>query len=542
MNMNTEKSQKILFVGTERDCHSIAYVLDIKNYELINRLTTEQYNQFQNYQIYICAFKCKSKKLVSHKILKITNSLLYLDDICRLIDAESTKQTKEISVKQTSVTDNVQIATHKQNKPHTSLIKRIIRGMKHPLRSTWHVLLHIRWRIKKFNKNLSNKIKRTMHEYLIKHYQLNKINYNCQNYLRNLKPSELFLYVLKAPINPHLNCNLITDELTIFEHKMVGCCNILLPFGDLLSNGEISEIYNSTYARIIKLSSLNHSYCLCNLNCWCTGYCHQANSPQPMKQLNSSTVPYTIILGYDKQCNLACKSCRNGFYSMDEKARQSANIITDKLLRSGWLEQTDWVTFAGAGEVFYSPYYRQLLAKDIKRKQITILSNGTLFNQSNWQLIANKYKSIFVCISVDAATAETYQKLRGADFNNLLKNLDMIANLRRQNQIKVFKLCFVVQRDNFHEMPAFIELAHKFNVDEILFQKMNDWGHLSKQEYLKKSLIVDNKYLDYDLWCVLQNPIFKDPIIDLVGLQRYIDASNKIYIKRYNQEHKRQSI
>ena len=221
---------------------------------------------------------------------------------------------------------------------------------------------------------------------------------------------------------------------------------------------------------------------------------------------------------------------------MDDIARSQKTVIVDKLLRSGYLEQAQMLVVASMGEVFYSPYYRQLITTNLQRQQVKIKSNGTLFNEDNWQLLENKYKIIDAEISVDAATAETYQKLRGADFNNLMRNLKMLADLHRQKQIREFNLSFVVQRENFHEMPAFVKLGRMLGADCINFQRMNNFGNQTEQEFLERCLIIDNKYLDYELWCVLQDPIFKDSIVDLRGLQRYIDASERRYRRRYEKK------
>ena len=215
---------------------------------------------------------------------------------------------------------------------------------------------------------------------------------------------------------------------------------------------------------------------------------------------------------------------------MSEAEHFKTNLIAQKLMTSGFLDKADTLITAGQGEVFYSPYYRRLLETDLKRKNIHILSNGILFNETNWNWLKNKYETIDVQISVDAATAETYQKLRGGNFDVLLKNLHMLAVLHRQGRIRNFKLNFVVQRDNFREMVEFVKLGRSLNVDCVEFQRMCNFGNLSKKKLLERCLIINDEYLDKELWQILQDPIFKDQIVDLRGFERYIQASNKRYM------------
>ncbi|MCM1404670.1 MAG: hypothetical protein NC133_04215, partial [Prevotella sp.] len=357
--------------------------------------------------------------------------------------------------------------------------------------------------------------------------------------LRKLKPSALLLYVLRAKPKNNIYCTRLETDIRVAESNHIkGCCSVTVPFGSIRDD-ELDKIYSSTYSRIVKLSSLNRSYCLCDLNRWCEGYCAKEKTTSTVSW-QTPNYPKYIFLSFDRSCNLNCKACRNERSDIDDITKQQVALVATKLQRSGYLEETDNLVMAGMGEVFYSPYYRQLLTTNLQRQQIEILSNGTLFNEDNWRLVAGKYKTIDVNISVDAATAETYQKLRGADFNNLMKNLTMLSDLHRKKQIRKYKLNFVVQRDNFREMPAFVQLGRSLGVDRVYFQRMNYFKNsvYTPQEFLDKCLIIDNQYLDYELWCVLQDPIFQDPIAYLKGLQRYISASEKRYRRRYEQEQK----
>lgn len=498
---NTAVEQKILFVGEERICRQVAYVLDFQNYDLAETLTAENYAQYRDAQIYVCEFKRKSRKLVERQLSKARQSegvgcIHYLDDICRMIDKEYTANRRRHK-REAEFVKPVKFNHFYQRGPIYALLRRM-----------WHAYLRI---------VIINAAKRGRYDNQQK------------KYLRVLKPSELFLYVLYAKPNPHIQCTVLETEMQVQQFGNIsGCCSVIFPFGNLLCDGELDEIYHSTYARMIKLSSLNRSYCLCDLYAHCLQYCSDGKVLLT-KQFTTPNVPQSITLGYDSTCNLCCKSCRNQFYAMSDLTRQRISIIGTKLLRSGYLEQTPNLIVAGMGEVFYSPYYRQLLDSDLQRKNIAVLSNGILFNETNWRWLKHQYETIDATISVDAATPETYQKLRGGNFNVLMQNLKMLANLRRQGQLRKFSLHFVVQRDNLREMSAFVELGRTLGVDEIIFIRLRNFGHFSAKELAERCLIIDNTYVDRELWDVLQNPIFQDPIVNLRGLQRYIDASTELY-------------
>ncbi|MBO5229464.1 MAG: radical SAM protein, partial [Clostridia bacterium] len=460
--------------------------------------TNENYDQYQDYTIYVCEFKRKSKKLIT-KIWKSKKDIQYLNDICRRIDKEYLVNRRR---------------HRKELRKQFSFKTRISIGIYQYLKKCYFII-----------KNFTTL-------YAAKCRQYAKVKNNNLKVLQYLKASKLFLFVLFAPINENIRCDLLETEMHLFKNDaLVGCCSIEFAFGNLLWDGDLDEIYNGTYARIIKLSSLNQSYCLCNFTRQCTR-CVSKKEEISTKLLKSSRIPKSIAISLDGTCNLCCKSCRNKPYVMSDFDRKKINILTAKLIKSGYLDQTQSLIVAGYGEVFYSPHYRRLLETNLKRKSINILSNGTLFNEDNWNWLKDKYETINVMISVDAATKETYSKLRrGGNFEVLMKNLNMLASLHRQGLIGRFSLHFVVQQDNFREMPDFVKLGKSLGVDHIEFQKMVNFGNLSKKEFLEKCLVNENEYLDYEFWQVLQDPIFKDPIVGLDGFGRDIQMSNLRYGK-----------
>ena len=529
-----------LLVGDQRICQQIGYVLDIPDYAWVEKITKHNYEPYRNHQICVCELKRKSRKYMRlGKNIREQLHLQYLDDICRTIDAEydANRQRHANDLpKSKTATPTVAAEAKDTTAPTTTDVKqplrlRIKRGLKHPFRAAWHVVLRIA--------DTLNRRYYAAQAHRQQRQQQKRIAVPVQgDNLAALPPSALLRYVLQAPINPKVHCTRLETSVNVRSNGDLVACNSRVPFGNLFRDGEVHEIYNSTMARIVKLSSLNRSYCLCDFNKACKGYRFRKKSGTD-KKWETANLPEQLQLNFDRSCNLCCKTCRAQPYVMDAAAKERAEMIVTKLLRSGYLDQAQELVIAGMGEVFYSPYYRQLLDTETRRNRIIVLSNGTLLNADNWRLVAGKYDNIEVRISLDAATAATYQKLRGADFTNLMQNLTMLADLRRQKQISKFGLNFVVQRENFREMPAFVKLGQSLGIDYLQFQRLNDWRTFSTQEYQERCLIIDNEYLDYELWCVLQDPIFREPMVDLKGFQRYIDASERRYRRRYQKEQPR---
>ncbi len=345
-----------------------------------------------------------------------------------------------------------------------------------------------------------------------------------------LKPSELFIYVLQSPpINRR--CTALENVCDIHADFINGCCGVRVPFGRTSGQKSLEQVYNSPLARIIKLSSLNGSFCLCNLR-KCQDADFTAGKLAPTDRYLTSPFPRYVSISTDRSCNLKCGSCRESFYAADAATTQQIMGLHQRLLASGWLEKAETVTMCTMGEIFYSPAYRQLLV-DLaqRRQQISIQSNGTLINAQNLTWLVNKYREVNFSISIDAATAATYQKLRGGDFQQLLRNLTMLGDLRLEGKILWLQFCFVVQNDNWREMLDFVALAKKLHVDRIRFVPLENWHTYSAREWRRRNIIKHNRYLSPDLYYYLQNPIFVEPIVDLRSFAPYLANSAKRYGK-----------
>jgi len=128
----------------------------------------------------------------------------------------------------------------------------------------------------------------------------------------------------------------------------------------------------------------------------------------------------------------------------------------------------------GDGELFCSKYYMQILAEDLsgcELKTITLMSNGLLFNEQNWNKIhPNNRKMINVVrISIDAATKETYEMLReGSKWDILQKNLAYLQQLKQEYGFELHSN-FTISKWNYKEMVEFPNLMLKFGFDILLF-------------------------------------------------------------------------
>jgi MoaA/NifB/PqqE/SkfB family radical SAM enzyme len=185
-----------------------------------------------------------------------------------------------------------------------------------------------------------------------------------------------------------------------------------------------------------------------------------------------------LTLAYDRTCNLLCPTCRSR-----SEVSPHAGPITDRLLQPGFLNAVDRLKFLGSGEPLVAPTFWRFVSQfpwqsrlDLRVKLHT---NARLFTPACWARISALHDHIDeVFVSIDAATPTTYAQNRpGAKpderaFETLVTNLHFIASLK----LRRFVLGFVVQANNYQEMPDFVDLGVSVGATAVRFTKLRSWA------------------------------------------------------------------
>lgn len=145
------------------------------------------------------------------------------------------------------------------------------------------------------------------------------------------------------------------------------------------------------------------------------------------------------------------------------------------------------IFFCGLGELLLSKSYFYFLEHFDPRIPFSFFSNGQLLDKENVEkLIPRNVKDIG--LSIDAGTEGTYRKIRGHGSYTLEKTLGNIAYLvkrfHEQQKDTRIMLLFVIIKENYRELPQFIENGIKIGI-----RNFKTW-HMRKQSY-------ENDYRDH---------------------------------------------
>ncbi len=324
-----------------------------------------------------------------------------------------------------------------------------------------------------------------------------------------------------------LKCKTMLNHLEILTAGATrSCCTTFVARGlDNIFDKSLDELWHSKLHKILCLSTENKTFSFCDKS-MCPLFV--AKKPEEIKKLEEepyrkeTPFPETLSLGYDSSCNLTCVTCRKGMHYAKGEELAEVNRITEKVI-SEYLPHCRFLIMAGNGEVFASPAYREAYeAENCNPQYIRLLSNGTLFTPANWErFIKGKKAKIMLTASVDAATKETYGKIRrGGNFEMLKKNMEFASGLRKSGALCYFRMNFVVQRENYKEMVPFVEWGQELGVDEIFFTKILNWGTYTPEEFAEISMMEpDGITPKAELIEVLAHPVMQSSIVDMGTIQ-----------------------
>ena len=308
-------------------------------------------------------------------------------------------------------------------------------------------------------------------------------------------------------------CQVPWDTLGINANGDAYICSspswIPLFVGNILEVDDIFELLNSKKAQRIRQEILAGRYYYCN-NKICgffskkspTLYNDMGSQEPLLEEFTEATqvrrLPKNLILDFDYTCNLRCGSCRTDTINFNnDHVRRPINFQIVEKIKRLIIDRVNCesmiIRWCG-GELFISAAYLDLLEYISAQNKPTIkhiIQTNGHYLQSRQQLIEQLAPNIHsFWVSFDAATADTYHQVRrGGSWDQLLKNVNWLMNFLENSQFKFsVSANFVVQLDNYKEIPQFVELCSALKIKDVQLQKMWNWGTWPQKEFDEKNI------------------------------------------------------
>jgi len=183
--------------------------------------------------------------------------------------------------------------------------------------------------------------------------------------------------------------------------------------------------------------------------------------------------PRCVYIEVTNTCNLLCQTCPITF--MDLEAR---NVLSyDNFLAiASQFPRIERAVLHGIGEPLLNKALPQMVTylKQHKGSYVLFNSNATLL-KLDWQRSLIEAQLDELRISLDAATPETYRKIRGAPaFDKIVENLHgMVATKAALGStLPKLSLWCTGMKENIAELPDLVRLAARLGIGEVYLQRL----------------------------------------------------------------------
>ena len=135
--------------------------------------------------------------------------------------------------------------------------------------------------------------------------------------------------------------------------------------------------------------------------------------------------PTTVVLELVNRCDLECVMCYQGFRNDAEKFTVDETML-DKIFNDFKKNKLSALMLTASEPLLYKHFDKVLKrAEEAEIMDVFIFTNGNLLNEKNSRLILNSCVTrLFV--SIDAATEETYNKVRIPVSKRLLEEKSLV--------------------------------------------------------------------------------------------------------------------
>ena len=168
-----------------------------------------------------------------------------------------------------------------------------------------------------------------------------------------------------------------------------------------------------------------------------------------------SKSPYFVDWAITPRCNLSCRHCR-GFPEGEVTTERARKLITEIAeLKPGW------VIIEGGEPLLRGDIFELLGLMRERQLTVHLITKGMLLTP---QIVATlKRLGVKVMVSIDGATPETYEAVRGgAKFERVVASAREYA---REGLLQAINITLL--KTNYSEIPGFLEMAVRIGVKKV---------------------------------------------------------------------------
>src|SRR5260221_8213242 len=178
-------------------------------------------------------------------------------------------------------------------------------------------------------------------------------------------------------------------------------------------------------------------------------------------------------------CNLRCKMC---YYSFDyRRKREQMDLPLFRKIADEVFPKTRYLYLSCATEPLMNKQFAEFVrvTGEYEVPFTSFCTNGQLLTEEVIEACIEA-KISEIIFSIDGATAETYEAIRrGGKWDRLGKNLELLANIKRQKNSRTpaVRVNFTCMNTNIDELPAMVDFAADHGAESLHVRHLVAYGH-----------------------------------------------------------------
>jgi MoaA/NifB/PqqE/SkfB family radical SAM enzyme len=201
--------------------------------------------------------------------------------------------------------------------------------------------------------------------------------------------------------------------------------------------------------------------------------------PDPHRYFEAASVehrevapPVCLYLEVTNRCNLLCTTCPRTYVELEPPADMSWDLFTRIVDQ---VPDVKRAVLHGVGEPMLVKNLPRMV-RYLKERDVYVLfnTNGTVLNERNGRALVDAGLDE-LRVSLDAANAESYVKVRGKDyFHRILKNVKAFRAMqeREGHSLPRVSAWLTGLKETVAELPAFVRIASEIGVKEVYLQRL----------------------------------------------------------------------
>ena len=201
-------------------------------------------------------------------------------------------------------------------------------------------------------------------------------------------------------------------------------------------------------------------------------------------------LPRELYAEVTNRCNSLCQTCIRTF----EQLEPLHDLTLDEFRRIvDPFPALDRVVLHGIGEPLLNAELPAMV-RHVKARHpsaVVLFNSNAVLLDREWQQTLIDVQLDELRVSLDAATAPTYARVRGIDaFDRVVENVRSFAGRLQGRECPRLSLWSMALRDNLGELPALVDLAARIGVPEVYVQRLVliDRGLAREEQSLYKKL------------------------------------------------------